>query len=72
MRLTAFASIRVYAIDGRQWTKSIIVMMLGLVPVAINIVSMYFTVDILVLICAWFTVQRVSSIHVCYYGGLQH
>ncbi|EED82963.1 predicted protein [Postia placenta Mad-698-R] len=33
----AFASIRVYAIDGRQWTKAIIVMMLGLFPVAINI-----------------------------------
>ncbi|OSX61480.1 hypothetical protein POSPLADRAFT_1144222 [Postia placenta MAD-698-R-SB12] len=36
-RLTAFASIRVYAIDGRRWTKAAIVMMLGLVPVAINI-----------------------------------
>ncbi|EED81368.1 predicted protein [Postia placenta Mad-698-R] len=34
----AFASIRVYAIDGRQWTKAIIAMMLGLVPVAINII----------------------------------
>ncbi|EED81367.1 predicted protein [Postia placenta Mad-698-R] len=35
----AFASIRVYAIDGRQWTKAAIVMMLGLVPVAINIAT---------------------------------
>ncbi|EED83346.1 predicted protein [Postia placenta Mad-698-R] len=33
----AFASIRVYAIDGRRWTKAVIVMMLGLAPVAINI-----------------------------------
>ncbi|EED81378.1 predicted protein [Postia placenta Mad-698-R] len=37
MWLAAFASIRVYAIDGRRWTKAAIVMMLGLVPVAINI-----------------------------------
>lgn len=59
MRFTAFASIRVYAIDGRQWTKAIIVMMLGLLPVAINIVSMYLTVDTLVLIRAWFTVRHV-------------
>ncbi|EED83341.1 predicted protein [Postia placenta Mad-698-R] len=33
----AFVSIRVYAIDNRRWTKAAIVMMLGLVPVAINI-----------------------------------
>ncbi|EED83394.1 predicted protein [Postia placenta Mad-698-R] len=35
----AFASIRVYAIDGRRWMKAATVMMLGLVPVAINIYS---------------------------------
>ncbi|EED81631.1 predicted protein [Postia placenta Mad-698-R] len=34
----AFVSIRVYAIDGRQWMKATIVMLLGLVPVALNIV----------------------------------
>ncbi|KAF9806034.1 hypothetical protein IEO21_08840 [Rhodonia placenta] len=33
----AFASIRVYAIDGRRWTKAAIMMVLGLVPIAINI-----------------------------------
>ncbi|EED81633.1 predicted protein [Postia placenta Mad-698-R] len=37
MRSPAFASIRVYAIDGCRWTKATIVMMLGLVPIAINI-----------------------------------
>ncbi|EED81373.1 predicted protein [Postia placenta Mad-698-R] len=33
----AFASIRVYAIDGRRWTKATIIVMLGLVPIALNI-----------------------------------
>ncbi|EED81370.1 predicted protein [Postia placenta Mad-698-R] len=37
MWLAAFASIRVYAIDGRRWSKAAIVMLLGLVPVALNI-----------------------------------
>ncbi|KAF9802629.1 hypothetical protein IEO21_09861 [Rhodonia placenta] len=32
-----FASIRVYAIDGRRWTKAAIVMTLGLIPFALNI-----------------------------------
>ncbi|OSX61477.1 hypothetical protein POSPLADRAFT_1145671 [Postia placenta MAD-698-R-SB12] len=33
----SFASIRVYALDSRRWMKAAIVMMLGLMPVAINI-----------------------------------
>ncbi|OSX61456.1 hypothetical protein POSPLADRAFT_1144526 [Postia placenta MAD-698-R-SB12] len=32
-----FASIRVFAIDGRQWRNASVVMILGLVPVALNI-----------------------------------
>lgn len=69
MRLTAFASIRVYAVDGRRWTKATIVMMLGLVPVALDIVSMCLPVDILLLIHAWFTVFHFWNIRVLYYGG---
>lgn len=56
MWLIAFASIRVYAIDSRRWMRAAIVMMLGLMPVVINIVSIYFTVDIISLIHASFTV----------------
>ncbi|KAF9806033.1 hypothetical protein IEO21_08839 [Rhodonia placenta] len=37
MWLIAFASIRVYAIDSRRWMRAAIVMMLGLMPVVINI-----------------------------------
>lgn len=35
----AFASIRVFAIDGRQWRNASVVLILGLVPVALNIYS---------------------------------
>lgn len=50
----AFASIRVYAVDGRRWTKATIVMMLGLVPVALDIystsgTSVYCTTEVLIL-----------------------
>ncbi|EED85153.1 predicted protein [Postia placenta Mad-698-R] len=35
----AFAAIRVYAIQGNQWPMAVIIMMLGLVPVATNTIS---------------------------------
>lgn len=41
MWLTAFTSIRVYAIDGQQWMKASVVMILGLVPVTLNIVNIF-------------------------------
>lgn len=59
MWLTAFTSIRVYAIDGQQWMKASVVMILGLVPVTLNIVNIFLTVDIMSLIHAWFTVWKL-------------
>ncbi|EED81632.1 predicted protein [Postia placenta Mad-698-R] len=53
----AFASIRVYAIDGRRWTKAVIVMMLGIVPVAINI---YGTSQTIVTYAAQFCINKLS------------
>lgn len=35
---TAFAAIRVYAINGRRWEMAAVVMVLGLVPVVQNMV----------------------------------
>ncbi|KAF9811469.1 hypothetical protein IEO21_06585 [Rhodonia placenta] len=36
-----FGSGRVYAIDGHQWTKATVVMILGLVPVVLNIANVW-------------------------------
>ncbi|EED79436.1 predicted protein [Postia placenta Mad-698-R] len=59
----AFASLRVYAIDGRRWTKATVVMMLGLVPVATNIASIQPPVYVISLINASFTSFVLSDTH---------
>ncbi|EED81369.1 predicted protein [Postia placenta Mad-698-R] len=50
----SFASIRVYAIDSRRWMRAAIVMMLGLMPVAINIAAL----DVRQLMCMFPAPER--------------